>query len=141
MSDIKRYDVASDSYYQESPEGLGDWVKYDDHIAALDEQKRALLNGGPVPDMCDFGHAFAKLPNHPMRDGQARCPYCMARGLDAYRAAEASGELLRRGELVVFLKALQQASDMAHSERPDPRHGIAKLAYQSVIDHINTKKA
>lgn len=60
---------------------------------------------------------------------------------DHYESLISSGELLRRDELAVFLKALQQASDMAHSERPDSRHCIAKLAYQSVIDHINTKKS
>lgn len=37
----------------------------------------------PVIDMCDQGHKFAKLPDHPMRDGKARCPHCMATGLDA----------------------------------------------------------
>jgi len=33
-------------------------------------------------DTCDFGHKFAKLSDHPMRDGNPRCPHCMAIGLD-----------------------------------------------------------
>lgn len=40
-----------------------------------------------VIEMCDQGHKFAKLPDHPMRDGRARCPHCMAIGLDDLRAS------------------------------------------------------
>lgn len=36
-------------------------------------------------DECDYGHMFAKLPDHPTRNGLARCPHCMAQGLDAAR--------------------------------------------------------
>lgn len=39
-------------------------------------------------DTCDFGHKFAKLPDHPQKNNQARCPYCMAEGLDALRFIE-----------------------------------------------------
>lgn len=39
----------------------------------------------PVIDTCDQGHKFAKLPDHPKRDGISRCPYCMAIGLDGAR--------------------------------------------------------
>lgn len=35
-----------------------------------------------VIDTCDHGHKFAKLPDHPTKDGKARCPNCMAIGLD-----------------------------------------------------------
>jgi hypothetical protein len=39
----------------------------------------------PVVDTCDLGHKFAKLPDHPYKDGIARCPHCMAIGLDSAR--------------------------------------------------------
>lgn len=38
-------------------------------------------------DRCDFGHKFAKLADHPTKDGVARCPHCLSAGLDAERAA------------------------------------------------------
>jgi len=37
-------------------------------------------------DQCEQGHFFAKLNDHPTRDGSPRCPYCMAIGLDKLRA-------------------------------------------------------
>jgi hypothetical protein len=40
----------------------------------------------PVIDMCEMGHRFAKLDDHPTKDGSPRCPHCMALGLDAARA-------------------------------------------------------
>lgn len=47
------------------------------------------LEEAAVIDECDFGHKFAKLPDHPMRNGLARCPRCMGEGLDAaIRAAQ-----------------------------------------------------
>jgi len=39
-----------------------------------------------VIDTCSMAHRFAKLPDHPMRDGQARCPHCLAIGFDKYRS-------------------------------------------------------
>ena len=33
-------------------------------------------------DMCDQGHRFAKLPDHPLRDGRPRCVHCLAIGFD-----------------------------------------------------------
>lgn len=36
----------------------------------------------PVVDECEFRHKFAKLPDHPMKDGFARCPHCLANGCD-----------------------------------------------------------
>lgn len=36
----------------------------------------------PVIDHCDQGHKFAKLSDHPTKDGKPRCPHCMAIGLD-----------------------------------------------------------
>jgi len=44
-----------------------------------DMRQRAII------DTCDFGHKFAKLPDHPLRDGKARCPHCLASGLDGAR--------------------------------------------------------
>lgn len=38
-----------------------------------------------VIDECHRGHRFPKLPDHPKKDGQARCPHCLAIGLDAER--------------------------------------------------------
>ena len=40
----------------------------------------------PVIDTCAFGHKFAKLSDHPKKDGKARCPHCLAIGLDVARA-------------------------------------------------------
>lgn len=42
----------------------------------------------PIIDMCDQGHRFAKLPDHPTWDGRARCPHCMVVGLKALENAE-----------------------------------------------------
>lgn len=40
-------------------------------------------------DTCDFGHKFAKLPDHPKNsDGYPRCPHCMADGLDLLKQIE-----------------------------------------------------
>lgn len=42
----------------------------------LEEVERKLADA-PVIDTCDQGHKFSKLPDHPLHDGQARCPHCM----------------------------------------------------------------
>lgn len=36
----------------------------------------------PVIDECESSHKFAKLPDHPMKDGFPRCPHCLAIGRD-----------------------------------------------------------
>lgn len=39
--------------------------------------------GSLVIETCSQGHKFGKLmPDHPVKDGKARCPVCMAEGLD-----------------------------------------------------------
>lgn len=39
-----------------------------------------------VIDTCDFGHKFAKLPDHPKGPhGNWQCPYCMSIGLTKAR--------------------------------------------------------
>ncbi|MNP89127.1 hypothetical protein D3C85_15280 [compost metagenome] len=40
----------------------------------------------PVIDTCNLGHKFAKLHDHPLKDGAPRCPHCMAMGLDSIRS-------------------------------------------------------
>lgn len=42
----------------------------------------------PVIDMCDQGHRFAKLPDHPKMAGRARCPHCLAIGIRLVENAE-----------------------------------------------------
>lgn len=51
----------------------------------------------PNIDTCDFGHRFAKLQDHPTKDGKARCPHCMAVGLELARkeAKKAEKGLIR----------------------------------------------
>ena len=39
-------------------------------------------------EMCDLGHRFVILKDHPRRNGLARCPHCLATGLDAARSTE-----------------------------------------------------
>lgn len=40
----------------------------------------------PIIDTCDFGHNYAKLPDHPKdTSGRPRCPVCMSSGLDGAR--------------------------------------------------------
>ena len=39
----------------------------------------------PVIDTCDNGHKFAKLSDHPQRDGRPRCPHCLAIFFDNHR--------------------------------------------------------
>ena len=41
-----------------------------------------------VIDKCEFGHTFAKLPDHPTRDGSPRCPHCLAMGFDKLRGEQ-----------------------------------------------------
>ena len=38
-----------------------------------------------VFDTCDHGHRFAKMPDHPKRDGIARCPHCLVNGIESAR--------------------------------------------------------
>lgn len=33
-------------------------------------------------ELCEAGHYFLKLPDHPLRGGHARCPYCLSVGRD-----------------------------------------------------------
>lgn len=40
-------------------------------------------------EMCDEGHKFAFLEDHPRKDGAKRCPHCMAVGLDIARSSTA----------------------------------------------------
>lgn len=57
--------------------------------SAVDE----LLHADPVQaavdvfiDMCDHGHKFAKLPDHPVNgSGRPRCPHCLVKGLEHAR--------------------------------------------------------
>lgn len=52
---------------------------------AMEEAKKLR----PVIEMCDEGqHKFAKLPDHPIYNGRACCPYCMAKRLDELRSKE-----------------------------------------------------
>lgn len=41
-----------------------------------------------IIDSCDQGHRFAALPDHPTKDGRARCPHCMVFGLRRLEDAE-----------------------------------------------------
>lgn len=44
------------------------------------------LRSNHVISMCgEGGHKFVTLPDHPTKDGKARCPYCTAIGLDRCR--------------------------------------------------------
>lgn len=58
---------------------------YRDRVAYFDKSPKVSLIAQAVIETCDFGHKFAKLPDHPKKDGLARCPHCMASGLDAVR--------------------------------------------------------
>ena len=69
----------------------GHYDNYDTELAdltaafaarALDaaNEREACLMG-----TCEMGHKFGMLADHPERDGVARCPHCMAIGLDAIR--------------------------------------------------------
>lgn len=42
----------------------------------------------PTTDICDQGHRFAMLPDHPIKDGRPRCPHCMVAGLRKLEACE-----------------------------------------------------
>lgn len=61
-----------------------------------------------VVDTCDQQHKFVKLPDHPTKDGKARCPYCLAIGLDAERAEQAFD--VNKAEAVDFEKQLVNES-------------------------------
>jgi hypothetical protein len=49
-----------------------------------ESQIRTESNEIATIDKCDQGHKFAKLPDHPFKDGKVRCPYCIAEGLDRF---------------------------------------------------------
>jgi hypothetical protein len=40
------------------------------------------VRGIGVKETCENGHDFIKLPNHPTKNGLARCPYCLSIGFD-----------------------------------------------------------
>ena len=75
---LRAIDAAWEIWMAATAQAEIDWQ----HLAA-----RAAPPSEPVIDTCEMGHQFAKLPDHPRRDGAARCPHCMAEGLDV-RAAE-----------------------------------------------------
>lgn len=64
-----------------------------------------------VIEACDAGHKFAKLSDHPLRDGWPRCPHCMAIGLDAERASTKAtcNECYGVGRLAVFADGVRVA--------------------------------
>lgn len=43
----------------------------------------SLHANGAVIDRCEFGHKFAKLEDHPTRNGSPRCPHCLAYRMDS----------------------------------------------------------
>ena len=56
--------------------------------------------GALVIDTCSQGHRFGKLmPGHPLKDGKARCPVCMAEGLD-----HANAQLAEHGKALMLLE-------------------------------------
>lgn len=98
-------------------------------------QTRYTKDGGPVAEMCDFGHAFAKLPNHPLMDGAARCPYCMAKSLDDLRAGFMSGDFVVKSELVEWLEG------KLVFEEKQWMHMAGRYEFiKEVLDHLNSKK-
>lgn len=40
-----------------------------------------------VEEICRHEHKFTKRPDHPKKDGESRCPHCMAEGLELARAS------------------------------------------------------
>lgn len=67
-----------------------------------------------VIDTCDLGHRFAKLPDHPKNNGMARCPHCMALGLDLLRHSstqEFQRGMLRAAEICDEQERLHQSTD------------------------------
>ena len=65
-----------------------------------------LANAAPDIDECHSGHRFAKLADHPTKDGLARCPHCLAIGLDASRAipvqAEPAAQVIQEGQEITI---------------------------------------
>lgn len=53
--------------------------------AAGAEREIRRLRELAVPELCDMGHRFMKMADHPTRDGRARCPHCLAIGFDKLR--------------------------------------------------------
>lgn len=62
-----------------------------------------------VVDTCDQNHKFAKLPDHPMRDGKPRCPHCLSIGHDRLLAWRTAGAL----QLPVELKDDHKLKDQS----------------------------
>lgn len=55
---------------------------------------QAIRAHDPIIETChENGHRYAKLADHPMRNGSPRCPHCMAIGLD--RARESAGAIIQ----------------------------------------------
>lgn len=59
-------------------------------VLAIPRIAEALALPDVLIDECEHGHKFAKLVDHPKRDGMPRCPHCLAIGLDAMRAEAGS---------------------------------------------------
>lgn len=86
--------------------------------------------GEMVVDQCEQGHKFAKLPDHPKRDGIARCPHCLAIGREAL--------LTHRDDLVRKLGVAADALEemLAYSNaRTNPAHEKALTALNMVREH------
>lgn len=81
-----------------------------------------------VTEMCDQGHKFSKLPDHPKKDGLARCPHCMAIGIDALRSAAP--------ERVTVPREPTEASFLALM-----RHAVGAKNYAEELDRLRRQVA
>jgi hypothetical protein len=89
MNAYELADHMEDEGYKAAPDMLRQQADRIAELENLNDGLKADVNWlkqrTPILDECEYGHKFAKLENHPMRDGKPRCPHCLAIGFDKYR--------------------------------------------------------
>lgn len=97
-----------------------------DVIHITPDDLRELVNlADPTIDTCDLGHRFAKLPDHPTREGLPCCPHCMKEGL---LGARAEVVMLRESLDDTMGKLVDAAKKLDRGKIYDLEQGLNALA-------------
>lgn len=91
----------------------------------------------PKIDECELGHRFAKLPNHPTKEGRAQCPNCLAIGLKRCRKKHKA----LKEEIENKIKILKKQENHSNIYNYDKDCINAIISYlEGVLSHIPKSK-
>ncbi|TVZ39402.1 hypothetical protein P886_3806 [Alteromonadaceae bacterium 2753L.S.0a.02] len=92
-----------------------------------------------VIETCERGHNFAKLPDHPQKKGESRCPHCMAQVLDE---SDSQVDLNTLETWAGFAAdAIQQVIDDCHESQPEEApENVCKDLHKLLSDLENILK-